>query len=198
MEDDKPSDYNVEEVETDTDITVNNPVGPPAVPAPLTGSNEESASVSQRCSIGGHENVEERPSCSTASGFDKPRTLVNFLIVSPNTPLFFPTYSTSSVQAGTSLTHPPEESDDFNPANFKDKKGNIKRPMNAFMVWARIHRRILARLNPKASNAEISVQLGDEWRKLTEEQKAPYYEEAQKLQWEHRRRFPGKVHMVSG
>lgn len=74
----------------------------------------------------------------------------------------------------------------------KDKSGHVKRPMNAFMVWARIHRPALARANPKANNAEISVQLGLEWSKLTEEQKQPYYDEAHKIKQKHREEFPGK------
>lgn len=64
--------------------------------------------------------------------------------------------------------------------------------MNAFMVWARIHRPALAKANPAANNAEISVQLGLEWNKLTEEQKKPYYDEAQKIKKKHREEFPGK------
>ncbi|XP_072729247.1 transcription factor SOX-30 isoform X3 [Ciconia boyciana] len=74
----------------------------------------------------------------------------------------------------------------------KDKSGHVKRPMNAFMVWARIHRPALAKANPAANNAEISVQLGLEWSKLTEEQKQPYYDEAQKIKQRHREEFPGE------
>lgn len=74
----------------------------------------------------------------------------------------------------------------------KDRSGYIKRPMNAFMVWARIHRQALSKANPMANNADISVQLGFEWSRLTEEQKMPYYEEAHKLKVKHRQEFPGK------
>ena len=73
----------------------------------------------------------------------------------------------------------------------KDRNGHVKRPMNAFMVWARIHRPALAKANPAANNAEISVQLGLEWNKLSEEQKKPYYDEAQKIKEKHREEFPG-------
>ncbi|NXN32189.1 SOX30 factor, partial [Nycticryphes semicollaris] len=76
----------------------------------------------------------------------------------------------------------------------KDKSGHVKRPMNAFMVWARIHRPALAKANPAANNADISVQLGLEWNKLTEEQKQPYYDEAQKIKQRHREEFPGWVY----
>ncbi|NXT48551.1 SOX30 factor, partial [Pluvianellus socialis] len=76
----------------------------------------------------------------------------------------------------------------------RDKSGHVKRPMNAFMVWARIHRPALAKANPAVNNAEISVQLGLEWSKLTEEQKQPYYDEAQKIKQRHREEFPGWVY----
>nr|XP_028705695.1 transcription factor SOX-30 isoform X2 [Macaca mulatta] len=75
----------------------------------------------------------------------------------------------------------------------KDRNGHVKRPMNAFMVWARIHRPALAKANPAANNAEISVQLGLEWNKLSEEQKKPYYDEAQKIKEKHREEFPGET-----
>ncbi|NWI80650.1 SOX30 factor, partial [Dryoscopus gambensis] len=76
----------------------------------------------------------------------------------------------------------------------KTKSGRVKRPMNAFMVWARIHRAAVAKANPGANNAEISIQLGLEWSKLTEEQKQPYYEEANKIKLRHREEFPGWVY----
>ncbi|NXO32928.1 SOX30 factor, partial [Cisticola juncidis] len=76
----------------------------------------------------------------------------------------------------------------------KTKSGRVKRPMNAFMVWARIHRAAVAKANPGANNAEISIQLGVEWSKLTEEQKQPYYEEAHRIKLRHREEFPGWVY----
>lgn len=68
--------------------------------------------------------------------------------------------------------------------------------MNAYMVWARIHRPILAKANPAVSNADISVQLGLEWSKLTEEQKQPYYDEALKIKRKHEAEFPGKPRLI--
>ncbi|XP_009701453.1 PREDICTED: transcription factor SOX-30, partial [Cariama cristata] len=92
------------------------------------------------------------------------------------------------------LTILPSDSGMPNAPFSKDKSGHVKRPMNAFMVWARIHRPALAKANPAANNAEISVQLGLEWSKLTEEQKQPYYDEAQKLKQRHSEEFPGWVY----
>ncbi|XP_046711958.1 transcription factor SOX-30-like [Silurus meridionalis] len=84
--------------------------------------------------------------------------------------------------------------DKFNTAKCRDKKGNIRRPMNAYMVWARIQRPIFSKAKPNTSSAEISMQLGIEWNKLSEEQKKPYYKESLRLKQEHAQMFPDWVY----
>ncbi|XP_056373330.1 protein piccolo-like [Hyla sarda] len=92
-----------------------------------------------------------------------------------------------------SFTLPPSESGKpYDPCGY-NKSGNPKRPMNAYMIWARIHRSALAKANPTASNASITLYLGWVWRKLTEEQKRPYYDEAQKLKAKQLEMFPGEA-----
>ncbi|XP_053334792.1 sex-determining region Y protein-like [Clarias gariepinus] len=82
-------------------------------------------------------------------------------------------------------------SDGLKTSKVKGKNSRIKRPMNPYIIWARKHRSVLARANPNASSAEVSEQLGIEWRKLSEDQKMPYYLEAARLKWEHSQQFPG-------
>ncbi|XP_064208063.1 transcription factor SOX-30-like [Anguilla rostrata] len=106
--------------------------------------------------------------------------------------LFEPKVSVNT--AGLNFTIPPSEAGNLEITHSKNSSGNIKRPMNAFMVWSRIHRGALSRVNPKATNADISVQLGVEWSKLSEEQKTPYYEEAYKLKHKHSQEFPDWVY----
>lgn len=65
--------------------------------------------------------------------------------------------------------------------------------MNAFMVWAKMQRPMFCRANPKVSMTKVSVLLGLEWKKLPEDQKKPYYDEARRIQAQHRQMHPGKT-----
>uniref|UniRef100_A0A3Q3KHY9 HMG box domain-containing protein n=1 Tax=Monopterus albus TaxID=43700 RepID=A0A3Q3KHY9_MONAL len=96
-----------------------------------------------------------------------------------------------TLSALTSFTIPPTEEDLKQMQSFRDKNGRIKRPMNAFFVWAYIHRNALTKPCCFASNAGTNVQLGFVWSRLSEEQKRPYYEVAQKLKDMHQEQFPG-------
>ncbi|XP_044735807.1 transcription factor Sox-8-like [Chrysoperla carnea] len=66
------------------------------------------------------------------------------------------------------------------------KQQHVKRPMNAFMVWAQAARRQLSGRNPKIHNAELSRKLGEMWKKLTDEEKQPFKEEAERLRQIHK------------
>ena len=58
------------------------------------------------------------------------------------------------------------------------------------MVWSRQERRTMAAENPKMHNSEISKRLGNEWKKLTDQQKKPYVAEAKKLRADHMKEYP--------
>jgi len=72
----------------------------------------------------------------------------------------------------------------------KHRVGHIKRPMNPFMVWSQLERRKIIESFPDSHNAEISKNLGKKWRGLTEEERRPFVEEAERLKMLHLKEFP--------
>lgn len=72
----------------------------------------------------------------------------------------------------------------------KKVTNHIKRPMNAFMVWSQIERRKICEQQPDMHNAEISKRLGMRWKMLTDQERKPYIEEAERLRLLHMQEYP--------
>ncbi|CAH1954244.1 unnamed protein product [Acanthoscelides obtectus] len=73
----------------------------------------------------------------------------------------------------------------------QDLKLKIPRPPNAFMLYANEHRKIMAQQYPADSNKEISKKLGKTWKQLDLKKKAVYFEKANTISEEHKRKYPG-------
>uniref|UniRef100_A0A6A7FNM6 Transcription factor SOX-8-like n=1 Tax=Hirondellea gigas TaxID=1518452 RepID=A0A6A7FNM6_9CRUS len=75
-------------------------------------------------------------------------------------------------------------------ANNGRQKVHVKRPMNAFMVWAQEARRKLSGQHRQVHNAELSKSLGKIWRNMSDDQKRPFIERADQLRQKHKQEYP--------
>ena len=76
-----------------------------------------------------------------------------------------------------------------------EEEENIKRPMNAFIVWSKTARKKTADENPKMHISEISKLLGKKWKGLTYEEKWPYIKESIRLRDVHMKKHPNYMYI---
>lgn len=91
---------------------------------------------------------------------------------------------------GSSIVDPGSNTPYSDATNCKKSSNHIKRPMNAFMVWSQIERRKISEIQPDMHNAEISKRLGKRWKLLTDPERQPYIEEAERLRLLHMQEYP--------
>lgn len=119
---------------------------------------------------------------STAAGDSSPAREQSLVATSPP--------STPTSVTSTSNLHESILAAAAAAAESRSRKEHIKRPMNAFMVWAQLERRKMNLEYPDMHNAEISRRLGKLWRLLNEMEKQPYVDESERLRIQHMQQYP--------
>ena len=84
----------------------------------------------------------------------------------------------------------PASATPYTDATKKQPVAHVKRPMNAFMVWSQIERHKIIEDTPNCNHAEISKLLGKRWRALSQPERNPFIEEAERLRQLHMAEFP--------
>ena len=96
----------------------------------------------------------------------------------------------SQAQFGSQMVKPSSITPYSDATNCKKSTNHVKRPMNAFMVWSQIERRKISEIQPDMHNAEISKRLGKRWKTLSDEERTPFVEEAERLRLLHMQEYP--------
>ena len=61
----------------------------------------------------------------------------------------------------------------------------LKRPLNAYMLFSSDQRAAIKAANPTAGLGEVAKMIGDKWKTLSEDEKAPYTRQAEALKAEY-------------
>ncbi|XP_067935093.1 HMG box-containing protein 1-like [Watersipora subatra] len=98
--------------------------------------------------------------------------------------------SNSSEQLSSSFPRSSMKPAKKRPSSFFHDHLKAKRPMNAFMLFAQKYRLHYTQLHPGKDNRAISVLLGDHWKKMKNDERKGFSQEAKKLAEQFRKKNP--------
>ena len=154
---------------------------PPLTPVSPGTSSMSSSSSWSRASSASCDASDDFP-MSPDSGYGAPVTASG-----PSTAVFG---GAASCEFGSLLVSASSRTPYSDATQCKKSTKHVKRPMNAFMVFSQIERRKISEVQPDLHNAEISKQLGARWKRLTDADRRPYIEEAERLHDLHFQEYP--------
>uniref|UniRef100_A0A1I7UF78 Sex-determining region Y protein n=1 Tax=Caenorhabditis tropicalis TaxID=1561998 RepID=A0A1I7UF78_9PELO len=141
-----------------------------------------------------------------AASLSTPSTPSNISVEIPSDGFNFPmTFGTNfGVDNGQLLQNSSDSSGQSSPKSVKSPSpkrpkspNHIKRPMNAFMIWAKEERKKIVEEEKKHGmmlhNSSISKMLGARWNALSEEEKQPFKEEQIKHKAAHYEKYPDYI-----
>lgn len=83
-----------------------------------------------------------------------------------------------------------EEGEQSTASQDEQSTSQVKRPMNAFMLWSKEKRRKISSVDPSLHNSHISKILGEEWKMLPLHEKDPYIKKSKTLMEKHKQEHP--------
>lgn len=78
-----------------------------------------------------------------------------------------------------------------NSEDYEPEPRRVTRPPNAFMLFGKERRPLIAKDNPNLSNKEVSKLLGKEWHSLSDQEKDKYFQQSKLASQRHKQQHPG-------
>uniref|UniRef100_A0A0K0EU91 Sex-determining region Y protein n=1 Tax=Strongyloides venezuelensis TaxID=75913 RepID=A0A0K0EU91_STRVS len=69
-------------------------------------------------------------------------------------------------------------------------RSRVKRPPNCFLLFSKDRKKHLIRENPSKTLREVSTMVAEAWYNLSQEEKQPYVDEAERLKVEFQKKYP--------